>query len=78
MGALPHCLRQVALRKESVDRNNTCLQYWSSSFSVALRKESVDRNMRNAGCTLVSLVVALRKESVDRNNEMMRKQQRTA
>ena len=33
----------VALRKESVDRNNTCPGSWISA-PVALRKESVDRN----------------------------------
>ena len=35
----------VALRKESVDRNSSAL-YWFSMADVALRKESVDRNMR--------------------------------
>ena len=55
----------VALRKESVDRNDIST---SSAWGrpVALRKESVDRNHELAlrglrGC------VALRKESVDRN-----------
>ena len=38
------CLFAVALRKESVDRNNKSgLGY--SSTGVALRKESVDRNI---------------------------------
>ena len=56
---------EVALRKESVDRNihhNLNLP----SKPVALRKESVDRNSavkRWAYCS----AVALRKESVDRN-----------
>ena len=55
----------VALRKESVDRNQkmkSCRTLWS----VALRKESVDRNQneRVKGCLRQ---VALRKESVDRN-----------
>ena len=58
----------VALRKESVDRNNSTLINCNSNFTVALRKESVDRN---GG--LMSVVrfatVALRKESVDRNAE---------
>ena len=35
----------VALRKESVDRNNG-FYWWVEGDSVALRKESVDRNMR--------------------------------
>ena len=36
---------QVALRKESVDRNQLSLQRSSISCLVALRKESVDRNV---------------------------------
>ena len=56
----------VALRKESVDRNCVRLQLLSMML-VALRKESVDRN----GFPLVGRSkggwVALRKESVDRN-----------
>ena len=57
---------RVALRKESVDRNNKT--WWVDIHtSVALRKESVDRN-----CPKLLIVyldtVALRKESVDRNN----------
>ena len=55
----------VALRKESVDRNQLNLQRLSISF-VALRKESVDRN-DNGNAVEVSDLVALRKESVDRN-----------
>ena len=55
----------VALRKESVDRNNVNSGKVCAVL-VALRKESVDRNLR------VSVIeygtgVALRKESVDRN-----------
>ena len=55
----------VALRKESVDRNQ-CMSALFRCRSVALRKESVDRN------TVILLPiftppVALRKESVDRN-----------
>ena len=56
----------VALRKESVDRNNavkiSCA--WSE---VALRKESVDRNFDAVQIVVVIVHVALRKESVDRN-----------
>ena len=55
----------VALRKESVDRNQNMV-LWYVYWSVALRKESVDRN----NIVLVSIkvsTVALRKESVDRN-----------
>ena len=56
----------VALRKESVDRNS--IQYLSSSFScVALRKESVDRNRYWVLSDNKTPPVALRKESVDRN-----------
>ena len=55
----------VALRKESVDRND--VETATGLFtSVALRKESVDRNsvpFKPAS----HLSVALRKESVDRN-----------
>ncbi len=36
--------RAVALRKESVDRNNICYTTSSRPSIVALRKESVDRN----------------------------------
>ena len=38
------CLKPVALRKESVDRNTIMLYDTSSLMKVALRKESVDRN----------------------------------
>ena len=55
----------VALRKESVDRNNLPLQVRRPNI-VALRKESVDRNLGNNAEINVSYV-ALRKESVDRN-----------
>ena len=34
----------VALRKESVDRNNARVEPDVNQFAVALRKESVDRN----------------------------------
>ena len=35
----------VALRKESVDRNDVSLNYKEVFCMVALRKESVDRNI---------------------------------
>ena len=35
----------VALRKESVDRNLMCLVTFGAFMRVALRKESVDRNV---------------------------------
>ena len=56
----------VALRKESVDRNLLLAVGVMLGAHVALRKESVDRNQwiksMYPGCR-----VALRKESVDRN-----------
>ena len=56
----------VALRKESVDRNDQGAQELDASLDVALRKESVDRNYM--GVTVLGIQhVALRKESVDRN-----------
>ena len=55
----------VALRKESVDRNNIVNPEFQI-ICVALRKESVDRNKKYwQGGPAVK--VALRKESVDRN-----------
>ena len=56
----------VALRKESVDRNNGAHYDNYNLHCVALRKESVDRNAQLAGPAF-SVAVALRKESVDRN-----------
>ena len=56
---------QVALRKESVDRNHYGWS-WYDDFTVALRKESVDRNAQRPGYH-ETFFVALRKESVDRN-----------
>ena len=56
----------VALRKESVDRN-TLNGKAVVNARVALRKESVDRNYIFSGGAL-SGSVALRKESVDRNS----------
>ena len=38
-----HCVEEVALRKESVDRNREQFKY-VVQCRVALRKESVDRN----------------------------------
>ena len=55
----------VALRKESVDRNKYVVQC-RKVMGVALRKESVDRNTYIIG-RLLKCCVALRKESVDRN-----------
>ena len=55
----------VALRKESVDRNNFGRLHHNISI-VALRKESVDRNLCDRTVHQVNQV-ALRKESVDRN-----------
>ena len=40
----------VALRKESVDRNNSHAAQVVAAFHVALRKESVDRNCRVRPC----------------------------
>ena len=57
--------KQVALRKESVDRNHVAVHFDTLS-AVALRKESVDRNLDTVQIVVV-IVVALRKESVDRN-----------
>ena len=55
----------VALRKESVDRNQVAVHFVVLS-AVALRKESVDRNTSEKEAMEWALV-ALRKESVDRN-----------
>ena len=56
----------VALRKESVDRN-THRGHLQLCVCVALRKESVDRNYRCRCPRYSRYCVALRKESVDRN-----------
>ena len=56
----------VALRKESVDRNTSCAPVSGGNLQVALRKESVDRNELTSSVSMRSFV-ALRKESVDRN-----------
>ena len=56
----------VALRKESVDRNDVIRPAIDVFLAVALRKESVDRNT-SLCCGCFARCVALRKESVDRN-----------
>ena len=55
----------VALRKESVDRNEHAKPA-EQAKAVALRKESVDRNLQKLA-EAIKPSVALRKESVDRN-----------
>ena len=60
------CTFAVALRKESVDRNNKNSLSSVKNTIVALRKESVDRNFQGAHAVGLH-TVALRKESVDRN-----------
>ena len=57
----------VALRKESVDRNPVGVDAGYIARPVALRKESVDRNSISRNGPPGRLPVALRKESVDRN-----------
>ena len=59
--------RAVALRKESVDRNNRRFRAVQNTQIVALRKESVDRNLKRSK-VMKNRRVALRKESVDRNS----------
>ena len=58
-------LYRVALRKESVDRNQAAVLVFALRY-VALRKESVDRNSGSVR-PRHGAYVALRKESVDRN-----------
>ena len=60
------CICNVALRKESVDRNIVKAESFDEALAVALRKESVDRNWSYV-CRAFCYFVALRKESVDRN-----------
>ena len=62
------CAQVVALRKESVDRNDRRSRTIQNAQIVALRKESVDRNLGGVGQALFLVKVALRKESVDRND----------
>ena len=57
----------VALRKESVDRNEKFEGVIATKEYVALRKESVDRNLIGSRSQNPNFFVALRKESVDRN-----------
>ena len=57
----------VALRKESVDRNQLFCALFFVYTGVALRKESVDRNYSANAVDQILPGVALRKESVDRN-----------
>ena len=66
--------RQVALRKESVDRNVWRGLGQRPRLAVALRKESVDRNKKMGYADRLKLV-ALRKESVDRNYRVREGQQ---
>ena len=61
------CTFAVALRKESVDRNQKKSIAHKTFDAVALRKESVDRNKLLEQLSDPSKMVALRKESVDRN-----------
>ena len=61
--------RNVALRKESVDRNPNRLKR-PHRIQVALRKESVDRNLEDWAKEQYD-PVALRKESVDRNRVLL-------
>ena len=61
-------MEEVALRKESVDRNSND-PISAGTSHVALRKESVDRNICPTRLR-PTVAVALRKESVDRNDAM--------
>ena len=60
----------VALRKESVDRNIPSIGTLRNTHNVALRKESVDRNFWWVEGDRFFYYVALRKESVDRNTSI--------
>ena len=62
------CTFAVALRKESVDRNDVLAISAVLELMVALRKESVDRNTKTVALEDPESV-ALRKESVDRNGK---------
>ena len=58
---------RVALRKESVDRNNG-VHYDNYNLHVALRKESVDRNVFGFGAKLVhSLSLSARRAWIEIN-----------
>ena len=63
-------ISNVALRKESVDRNQQLIDTSKDVIKVALRKESVDRN-KPLALKLIIGYVALRKESVDRNRKLL-------
>ena len=52
---LNFCLTNVALRKESVDRNDAMQVVIVIMYAVALRKESVDRNPGVLGWSPVGL-----------------------
>ena len=58
--------QEVALRKESVDRNKALSKYdiWVAQ-SLSARRAWIEITMRTR--TPIGCVVALRKESVDRN-----------
>ena len=59
---------QVALRKESVDRNSVCLTVkHKKSLSLSARRAWIEILKSSVLCS--SCMVALRKESVDRNDE---------
>ena len=65
-GILVFCGPQVALRKESVDRNSTALASMRVSImSLSARRAWIE--MVISAMTSQISVVALRKESVDRN-----------
>ena len=65
---VPSRVSTVALRKESVDRNEEYKED-PAGHGVALRKESVDRNLDCFLHLAAQRPVALRKESVDRNSD---------
>ena len=59
-------MHNVALRKESVDRNNTrCREIFGHYESLSARRAWIE--ILSAVLTELLILVALRKESVDRN-----------
>ena len=75
VGVMGAAITPVALRKESVDRNqNFTLRFLL--VKVALRKESVDRNGQPFAHYIANNV-ALRKESVDRNKNAQKNKLQT-
>ena len=61
----------VALRKESVDRNNLhCVEEVSGDTSLSARRAWIE--ILNSIKRLLMSVVTLRKESVDRNSLLMK------